>query len=489
MTKWIVRIVLILLAVMIVFSCVYSVFAAEFEGDTADATSVLLMDASTGTILYEKDIDVKLAPASTTKLMTAILAMEHLSLEQEITVPAEAQTSGTLMGIKPGNVVTVETLLYGLMLCSGNDAAVTFAIQIAGSQEAFAAMMNAKAKEIGMEDSHFVTASGLDAEGHTVTVRDMARLARVFLSNEFLRKVAATTKFTGTTVDKTISFPMENTNRLLHTPTMETGEDVIDMPDFTYEFATGLKTGTTTTAKGCLVASATKDGTTLIALVFGDKSQNYISRWKIARALFEFGFEQYQNVLLEDFADEDLLIDVIGGAVVGGEPMKLKCVPMSIDGAKSITLSKDVDMSAIEYVVHADEGITAPVEPGQVVGTVELSYNGTRLFYGNLAASDGIMTEEDYKKLTGKPLESAEGNGNGLRVAGLTISPFILLGAVVILLIIVVVVIMRIRNRRNRKKMTKKAQKNTMHPSRKKEELQKRVYRASPNAPQRKRRR
>ena len=185
------------------------------------------------------------------------------------------------------------------------------------------------------------------------------------------------------------------------------------------------------------------------------------------------------------------LTNIIGGAVVGGEAMKLKCVPMSIDGAKSITLRKDIDMNAIEYVVHADAGITAPVEPGQVVGTVELSYNGTRLFYGNLAAADGIMTEDDYKKLTGKPLESAGvGNGSsGIKVAGLTINPFILLGMVVVVLIVVIVVVVRIRKRRTRKKMTKKAQKNRAQSNRKKDELQWRLYRAPPNGNgQRKRR-
>ena len=132
MSKLVVRIILFLLAFMIVFSTVYSVFAAELDEDVMTAASIMLIDADTGAVLYEKNADAQRAPASTTKLMTAVLALENLELDQVITVPPEAQNSGSSMGLVPGQLVSTETLLYGLMLCSGTDAAVTLAIASSG---------------------------------------------------------------------------------------------------------------------------------------------------------------------------------------------------------------------------------------------------------------------------------------------------------------------------------------------------------------------
>ena len=221
MNKTVMRIVLCLLAFMIIFSCIYSVFAAGIDEADITAAAVILVDAETGAVLYEKNADAQRAPASTTKLLTAVLALENLQMDQEITVPPEAQTSGSNMGLKPGQIVTVETLLYGLLLSSGNDAAVTLAIAISGTVEAFAQKMNEKAQALGMLNSHFVTASGLDAEGHYVTVRDMSILARYAYSIEELRTIMATEEKTLYTVDKSVSYQLENTNLLIHTPRLD----------------------------------------------------------------------------------------------------------------------------------------------------------------------------------------------------------------------------------------------------------------------------
>lgn len=459
--KWIFRIATFVLIIALVFSVIYSAFAEEaeeslksFDGEKYSARAFMLVDADTGAVLYEKNADEQLAPASTTKLMTAVIAIEALGLNKEITVPAEAMTTGTLMNVQPGNVLTVETLLYGMLLCSGNDAAVTLAIEISGSQEAFADKMNETAAALGMTNSHFVTASGLDAEGHYVSVRDMSILAQRFLSHEKLVEIAGTTSYVGTTVDKTVSYPMENTNRLLHTPKSEpdANGEIFEYPSQVYEYATGLKTGSTTMAKGCLVASAEKDGQRLIALVYGDSSEWESERWKLARDMFDYGFSAYQNIKLEDFAVEALMVDVVGSAVVDGEALKMKCVPMAETGSNSITLPKDVSPADLEYRVSPVETIAAPVGKDEIVGKVELYYNGEQIFSGNLAAADGIMTAEDYKKLTGTTIIDPISPISAGEEQGVKTQKYVWLWLVVPLIVITFIVIKAVGLNRGRKR-------------------------------------
>ncbi len=394
------------LAFMIVFSCIYSVFATEIDEEEITAASVMLIDIDTGSVLYEKNADEQRAPASTTKLMTAVLTLENMELDQEVTVPPEAQTSGSNMGIKPGQTVTVETLLYGLMMNSGNDAAVTLAIAMSGTVSAFAEKMNEKAAELGMNHSHFVTASGLDAESHYVTVRDMSILARYAYSFETLRQIMSTEEKTVYTTDKSVGFELQNTNLLIHTPTEDANGEPYTGPSYLYEYATGMKTGSTYSSNGCLIASAEKDGQRLIALIFGDASEGEKDRWGIASKLFEYGFSNYKNYVLADLVGGTIDIDVLGGPIVNGEAVKLKCIPCSQSGEESITLPINTDISLIKYtVVQNSTALTAPIEEGAAVGTIEISLNDSILFSGELVAAEAMMTAEDYAKLSGTQLE------------------------------------------------------------------------------------
>lgn len=406
MNKTVMRILLFLLAFMIVFSCVYSVFAAGIEEEDITAAAVILVDAETGTVLYEKNADEQRAPASTTKLLTAVLALENLQMDQEVTVPPEAQTSGSNMGLKPGQIVSVETLLYGLMLSSGNDAAVTLAIAVSGTVEAFAQKMNEKAQALGMNHSHFVTASGLDAEGHYVTVRDMSILARYVYNQEALRTIMATEEKTLYTVDKSVSYQLENTNLLIHTPRLDGSGEPYTGPSYLYEYATGMKTGSTRNSDGCLVASAEKDGQKLIALVFGDNSDGEKDRWKIAAQLFDYGFSSYKNFSLTELIGGTVGLDVVGGPIINGEAAKLQCIALSQEGAEGITLPVDTDPNAIEYTVVPDSAaLNAPISEGTAVGSIEITLNGEILLKGQLVAAEAMMTAEDYAKLSGTQSE------------------------------------------------------------------------------------
>ena len=406
MNKTVMRIVLCLLAFMIIFSCIYSVFAAGIDEADITAAAVILVDAETGAVLYEKNADAQRAPASTTKLLTAVLALENLQMDQEITVPPEAQTSGSNMGLKPGQIVTVETLLYGLLLSSGNDAAVTLAIAISGTVEAFAQKMNEKAQALGMLNSHFVTASGLDAEGHYVTVRDMSILARYAYSIEELHTIMATEEKTLYTVDKSVSYQLENTNLLIHTPRLDGNGEPYTGASYLYEYATGMKTGSTRNSDGCLVASAEKDGQKLIALIFGDNSDGEKDRWKIAAKLFDYGFSNYRNFSLTELIGGTVGLDVVGGPVINGAAAKLQCMPVSQEGVEVITLPVDSDLSAIEYTIEPNSAaLNAPISEGTVVGDIEITLNGELLLSGHLIAAEAMMTAEEYAKLSGTQSE------------------------------------------------------------------------------------
>ena len=402
------KIFVALIAFMMVFTTVYWVFAAGIDEAQMTANAIMLIDQDTGAVLYEKNPDTQIAPASTTKLLTAVVALEKLQLTDEVTVGAEVSVTGSLMGLKPGQTVTVETLLYGMFLCSGNDAAVALAVKIAGSTDNFAALMNEKAAELGMANSHFVTASGLDWDGHYTTARDMAKLTQYAASNETILKIAGTETYHATTVDKTTNFTLENTNRLLHTPENKT-PDTPPYTNYEYEYATGLKTGSTAKAGGCVIATAQKDGRHLIALIFGDSSDQGAQRWNMAKTLFEYGFNEFSSVPLDELASEQLQVEVANAPVVDEVPMKLRCVPAGAGADGSIVLKNDVDRSTISVQVTPKEGLAAPILMGNIVGTVIIQSGEQTIFSGELAAAEDMMSNEEYQKL----VENANANKVG----------------------------------------------------------------------------
>ena len=404
--KIVFRIILILLAAMMLFSCIYYVFAETVDESVMTASSIILIDADTGAVLYEKGADEIRAPASTTKLLTAILTLEKMNLDQVITVPAEAKTTGSTMGLVPGQQVSIRTLLYGLLLSSGNDAALALAIAVSGNVEDFIKLMNEKAQEIGMTRSHFVTASGLDDPDHMVTARDMAKLACYCFQNQTFREIVSTKFITVYTEDKAVQWQLYNTNLLINDTFGQMGnggEGSMITESFLYDYANGMKTGSTPNAGGCLIASATKNELSLIAVILGDKSKKEIDRWKIATELFNYGFDTYVRLTITDLVGEEIYVSVENAPVVDGEELKLRCLPVTQDGSAYITLDSTLDYDQITYQVHRNENaLAAPIEAGVEIGTIDISINGKNILYGRLISAEGIMTKEDYAKLTGQ---------------------------------------------------------------------------------------
>ena len=302
------------------------------EALAPSASSVILMDARSGRVLYERNADEMRLIASITKLMTALVAVElEPDLSRPVTAKAEwLQTEGSSIYLSPGETVTVETLLYGLLLESGNDAATVLACHCAESVEAFAAHMNEKAKELGMTRSSFQNPSGLNAPEHYSTARDMARLAAACLENEIVAKICRTKQITmgGRT--------FVNHNRLLSV----------------YNGCIGMKTGYTQRAGRTLVSAAEREGQRLVAVTLDDPND-----WKDHAALLDYGFGTY-SLQLCCKAGEPLFMLPVDGSLVRSLPV-----------AAAETFSYPVKAGEeIRSEITCAQRLSAPVEAGQRVG-------------------------------------------------------------------------------------------------------------------------
>ena len=253
-----------LAALGIALAALFTLFPCQTHAVSTSASSAILMDVDSGRVLYEQNADAKMLIASTTKILTALVAIREGDLNDVVTVSREAAyTEGSSMYLKEGETLTLETLLYGLLLCSGNDAAVAIAQHVGGTVSGFVKLMNETAAELGMENSSFANPNGLDDEKHYSTARDMARLAACAVKNETLVRLCSTRSVTvgGRT--------MTNHNRLLRS----------------IDGCIGLKTGYTRAAGRTLVSCVRRNGRTLIAVTLQDGND-----WADHTALYEFGF-------------------------------------------------------------------------------------------------------------------------------------------------------------------------------------------------------
>jgi D-alanyl-D-alanine carboxypeptidase (penicillin-binding protein 5/6) len=247
------------------------------------ATTAYVLDADTGAVYYAKDADEERPMASTTKIMTALVALERGNLDQTITVGADAQAmvrrDSSYMGLKAGEQLTLRELLYGLMLPSGNDAAVAIADGVAGSQDAFVELMNERAQELGLTHTHFANPHGLDAPDHYTTARDLAMLALVALQQPQIVQIAATLHY---------SIPKTATHKAYE---LQTGDDLLPGARSPYPGALGLKPGYTGPAGYTMAFAARRQGHLIIGAVLDDPT------WQVRiddmRKLLDWGFIQY----------------------------------------------------------------------------------------------------------------------------------------------------------------------------------------------------
>ena len=255
------------IGIFLILQALFSICTCQAGAVSTSAASAILVDADSGRVLYEQNADAKMLIASTTKIMTALVAIREGDPFDVVTVSREAAyTEGSAMYLSVGEELTLETLLYGLMLCSGNDAAVAIAQHVGGSVEGFVAMMNETAGELGLTSTSFANPNGLDHQDHYSTARDMAALARAAMENETFRRIVSTRSVT---ID---GRTMSNHNKLLSMA----------------EGCTGLKTGYTKAAGRTLVSCAERNGQRLIAVTLQDGND-----WADHEALFDYGFSAY----------------------------------------------------------------------------------------------------------------------------------------------------------------------------------------------------
>lgn len=343
-----------LTAVLVLLMCVVPTAAAQ-PGDSAGAS--IVVDAASGRVLWGHDVDEPRPIASITKLMTALVAAERgPGLSTEVTIrPEWTGIEGSSMYLRAGEKLTIEELLYGLLLVSGNDAAEALAGCCGGERETFLLWMNQQADALEMKNTQFSSPSGLEDEGNYSTAADMALLARKVLENETLRRICSTRS--ATVAGRTLV----NHNKLL----------------WRYDGCEGMKTGYTDQAGRTLVSCARRGEQVLIAVTLNDRND-----WADHAALLDYGFSTYPAcTLVEEGA-------VLGSAPVGGSvtPQVALCAGSSF----SYPLSAE---EAGEWTVKLDGPLTAPLSAGQKVGTVELTVNGAPVGSVDLVCASDVTDD------------------------------------------------------------------------------------------------
>jgi serine-type D-Ala-D-Ala carboxypeptidase (penicillin-binding protein 5/6) len=323
--------------------------------------SAVLIDASTGQILYDKNCHEQHYPASTTKIMTAILALENLDIDSLVPIDKEtAFTEGSRIYLLEGEKVTVREILYGLFLESANDAAVALAKDVSGSVDDFAVLMNKKAKECGALNTNFVNPNGLQDPAHLTTPYDLAMIARYAMQNKTFRKYVTTYHYTMAATNMQDTRYFYNTNRLLYDKKHKVSVNGV-MTVCKYPGVTGIKTGYTPEAGGCLVASAKRGDTELIAVTMASTDMD---RFGDCIALLDYGFANYKTVGAVSAGTDLGSVDVGRGAAshVDVTVEKNVCATLPIDASSKVVHSKVVLFDSLK----------APVKKGQKAGVVKI---------------------------------------------------------------------------------------------------------------------
>ena len=361
---------IILFAVLLLsFICnSYSVFALDTSAESLslnlDAKSAILMDATTGAVLYEQNPDEALPPASVTKVMTLLLVMEaidqgKISLTDTVSASDFAsQMGGSQIYLKAGERMSVEDLLKSVIISSANDAAVALAEYICGSEDSFVAEMNKKAAELGMKNTHFENTNGLDdtTENHVTSARDIAIMSRELIKH---KKILEYSSIWMSTI-RSGEFTLTNTNRLIRF----------------YPGATGLKTGSTSKAKFCISATAQRENLHLIAVIMGAPTRDI--RNEEAKKLLDYGFANYGLYTYKSDITPNL-------SVVGGTSDK--CEIAVEDFSLVVDKSK---ISSIKTTTELPEKIPAPIKEGSAVGKVKFTYGDEVIGEANIISKQNI---------------------------------------------------------------------------------------------------
>ncbi len=415
----------------------------NLQEDQLAAASALVMEESTGEIIFDKNSDMILYPASTTKIMTVLLAILTCDLDEEVTVSANAvnipDPDATMIGLDVGEVIILKDLLYGTLLRSGNDGAVAIAEHVAGSEESFAALMNETARSLGMYNTHFVNPHGLHDPNHYTTAYDLALLARYAMSNEVFREIANT---------RTYTIPQTTTHRqrsltTRHRIMLQTYSG--ESNSFYYEYMTGIKSGYHSMAQYCYVGSASREGTDLISVVMCSNRYDYM---RDTKKLMEYGFSQYVSVSVVDLYKQYPIKVYTSGYALDDQglgELTLSAVPkdptnnplVTVLRGDEETLAKNLrEMVLVQYT----RDLVAPITAGETLGvmTYLLPSTGEAVQY-NLLATRTIPERKDKPMTLAEIVTMTESDPNPFppltpEVVLIFLSPFLIAAAVILVL-------------------------------------------------------
>lgn len=397
-----------IIAILLVIAFGATAYAAPADYDASQPSvlsadylygeSAVVIDGDTGGILFTKDARIRMYPASTTKIMTLLLAVESgWSFDLPVTIPAEASNipgDSSIVPIYPGETTTFGDLLYGMMLHSGNDAANAVAVLVAGSIPAFVERMNARAEELGCSGTHFVNAHGYHDENHYSTAQDLALITREALKYDSIRQIVSTPTYTMTV------YPRGEI--VLHT----TNSMIVSTSGYYYEDCIGVKTGTHSRAGRCFVGAAEKDGVRLISVTLNCSSDD--EKWTDTKRLFNFGFTCYTPYTLEQMfeltssrivttrvsnASED---DPMGGVLQlkiaqVSNPDYERMIQTGNDDAKEAALVDFVSRAQITLM----DNLTAPITEGEFVGTFSYTAQDGEVINASLIAGRSIEAQPE----------------------------------------------------------------------------------------------
>lgn len=374
------------LLTILLFLNTFSTYTLANEGIqlAPNASSAILMERDTGEIIFEKNSDKKLPPASMTKVMTMLLIMEALEKgkikydDKVRTSERAASMGGSQIFLEPGEEMTVEEMLKAIAVASGNDASVAMAEHLAGSEEQFVKMMNDKAKELGLKNTHFMNPHGLPADNHYSSAKDLAIMSKELLKYEDI------TKFTGIYEDylrkgTEDEFWLVNTNKLVRF----------------YPGVDGLKTGYTSEAKYCLAATALKNDMRVIAVIMGAPTPK--ERNKQITEMFDYAFSQYTTHRLYEKGTTLGEVNISKG--------NKKTIEAVTDEDVSLLTKKGESIEDTEEVITLAKDLKAPIEKGDKVGTLQIKKDGKELISIDLVANEEVKEAnwwQLFKRTLGK---------------------------------------------------------------------------------------
>lgn len=385
------RRVIILFIIMMILGTIYAL-AANSTDPQITSPAAILMDSKTGKILYEKNSEEQRYPASTTKIITAILALENCNLNDKVTVSYNAVMSVpagySIAALQIGEELTIEQLLNVLLIHSANDAGNVIAEHIAGSIEDFADMMNKKAIEIGCKNTNFVNPSGIHSSEHYSTAYDLALIAKYAMQNETFRKIVSKTSCTIEATNKYEERTFRTTNDLL------IYNNVKKDSNYYYPYAIGVKTGYTSQAKNCLISAAIKNDIELIAVVLGSMytSSGLSERYVDTISLFDYGYENFITTDLKNTGD------IITNITIENATKDTKSLDLTISDTLNVLINKESLNSEITPEIKLNDNLAAPIEEGEIVGTVTYNVEGIQ-YTANLIASHSVKKWTFWKLL------------------------------------------------------------------------------------------